>query len=312
MSLNAKVNFSNFLTAGAVAAVNNNQVQYPEIHGSSVALRQALDMPQINASLSVEQSQYFKSLSSQNSNQQASMNAYQVPQPVQYSASYASNNSYVDQVVSSQQAPTRKQRARVPPPSKIPSTAVEMPGDTLNNIGYLDVQFGQLEFGNEEAFDVITDKFNATIDSSQSVTGDVTADYQTKSSVQQQQNVLASQMIPSADVLSGQNDGLSTAYNQRGGSVQQSVSVGSNISNSAGKLESKLHIPTPNCSNKTQFQLLNNWLKLIITGMRSVRLQHRAIIISLLTITTCRIVRLVAINREPISKVTAIQTTRNK
>ncbi|XP_037046077.1 protein lingerer isoform X31 [Bradysia coprophila] len=219
---------------GAVAAVNNNQVQYPEIHGSSVALRQALDLPQINASsLSVEQSQYFKSLSSQNSNQQASMNAYQVPQPVQYSTSYSSNNSYVDQVVSSQQAPTRKPRARVPPPSKIPSTAVEMPGDTLNNIGYLDVQFGQLEFGNEEAFDAITDKFNATIDSSQSVTGDVTTDYQTKSSVQQQQNVLASQMIPTADVLSGQSDGLSTAYNQRGGSVQQSVSVGSNISNSA-------------------------------------------------------------------------------
>ncbi|XP_037046050.1 protein lingerer isoform X7 [Bradysia coprophila] len=225
---------SSTATAGAVAAVNNNQVQYPEIHGSSVALRQALDLPQINASsLSVEQSQYFKSLSSQNSNQQASMNAYQVPQPVQYSTSYSSNNSYVDQVVSSQQAPTRKPRARVPPPSKIPSTAVEMPGDTLNNIGYLDVQFGQLEFGNEEAFDAITDKFNATIDSSQSVTGDVTTDYQTKSSVQQQQNVLASQMIPTADVLSGQSDGLSTAYNQRGGSVQQSVSVGSNISNSA-------------------------------------------------------------------------------
>lgn len=223
-----------------MAAVNNNQVQYPEIHGSSVALRQALDLPQINASsLSVEQSQYFKSLSSQNSNQQASMNAYQVPQPVlpvQYSTSYASNNSYVDQVVSSQQAPTRKPRARVPPPSKIPSTAVEMPGDTLNNIGYLDVQFGQLEFGNEESFDAISDKFNASIDNSQSSAGDVATDYQTKSSVQQQQqNVLASQMIPSSDVLSGQSDGLSTAYNQRGGSVQQSVSVGSNISNSAGK-----------------------------------------------------------------------------
>lgn len=225
-----------------MAAVNNNQVQYPEIHGSSAALRQALDLPQINASLSVEQSQYFKSLSSQNSNQQASLNAYQVPQPVQYSTSYTSNNSYVDQVVSSQQAPVRKQtRARVPPPSKIPSTAVEMPGDTLNNIGYLDVQFGQLEFGNEESFDTITDKFSATIDNSQTVTSDVTPDYQTKSSVQQQQSVLTSQMIPSTDVLSSQNDGLSTSYNQRGGSVQQSVSVGSNISSSAaGKFQNKI------------------------------------------------------------------------
>ncbi|XP_063238119.1 protein lingerer isoform X3 [Bacillus rossius redtenbacheri] len=45
---------------------------------------------------------------------------------------------------------TKTQRPRVPPPSKIPSSAVEMPGDAVsNNIAYLDVQFGGLEFGSE-------------------------------------------------------------------------------------------------------------------------------------------------------------------
>lgn len=39
-----------------------------------------------------------------------------------------------------------KQRPRVPPPSKIPATAVEMPGDAVNSsMGLLDVQFGALD-----------------------------------------------------------------------------------------------------------------------------------------------------------------------
>lgn len=41
-----------------------------------------------------------------------------------------------------------KQRPRIPPPSKIPSSAVEMPGDAVNSsIGILDVQFGAMDFG---------------------------------------------------------------------------------------------------------------------------------------------------------------------
>lgn len=40
----------------------------------------------------------------------------------------------------------------MPPPSKIPSTAVEMPGDAVNSgIGFLDVQFGALEFGSDSS-----------------------------------------------------------------------------------------------------------------------------------------------------------------
>lgn len=46
---------------------------------------------------------------------------------------------------------------------QIPSTAVEMPGDSLNNIGYLDVQFGALDFGTEDTFENIPDKFNTSV-----------------------------------------------------------------------------------------------------------------------------------------------------
>ncbi|XP_050299460.1 protein lingerer isoform X2 [Anthonomus grandis grandis] len=51
------------------------------------------------------------------------------------------------EVVGGQQTqPQRsKQRARVPPPSKIPASAVEMPGDLNSSITYLDVQFGALD-----------------------------------------------------------------------------------------------------------------------------------------------------------------------
>lgn len=57
-------------------------------------------------------------------------------------------SSYEPLVISSQPQRSVKQRPRLPPPSKIPSTAVEMPGDTSNSsISFLDVQFGALEFG---------------------------------------------------------------------------------------------------------------------------------------------------------------------
>ncbi|XP_023013390.2 ubiquitin-associated protein-like lingerer isoform X1 [Leptinotarsa decemlineata] len=52
----------------------------------------------------------------------------------------------VQESVPTQQPPRAKtQRARVPPPSKIPASAVEMPGDLNSSIGYLDVQFGAMD-----------------------------------------------------------------------------------------------------------------------------------------------------------------------
>lgn len=131
-------------------------------------------------------------------------------------------------------------RARVPPPSKIPSSAVEMP-DTLSNIGYLDVQFGALDFGSEETFDTISDKFQTSniVDNTQNVTAsEVSTDYQTKTVVTQGPNSLQqSQLISNSDPLSGPNDNLSTAgYNQRqNSSVSQTASANTLANASAGK-----------------------------------------------------------------------------
>lgn len=112
---------------------------------------------------------------SNNSYPVTSSTAYQPPSPpsgfTSTSASYSTSNyvgsanSYTNQMqeqtlesssVTSQcptqtmPSRTKTQRPRVPPPSKIPSSAVEMPGDAINSsIGYLDVQFGGLEFGSE-------------------------------------------------------------------------------------------------------------------------------------------------------------------
>ncbi|KAL3285848.1 hypothetical protein HHI36_000368 [Cryptolaemus montrouzieri] len=52
----------------------------------------------------------------------------------------------------------KTQRARVPPPSKIPASAVEMPGDLNSSIGYLDVQFGAMDFmSDSSSFDGVVD-----------------------------------------------------------------------------------------------------------------------------------------------------------
>lgn len=74
---------SGSVTASVADAVN--PVQFPELHQSkgsmaSQHLRQTIDMAPMNSSssLSAEQSQYFNSLSSQNSNQQPAVNSYQV------------------------------------------------------------------------------------------------------------------------------------------------------------------------------------------------------------------------------------------
>lgn len=42
---------------------------------------------------------------------------------------------------------------------QIPASAVEMPGDLNSSVGYLDVQFGALDFMDGNTFDGVTDKF---------------------------------------------------------------------------------------------------------------------------------------------------------
>lgn len=199
----ADTTFTNAATAAA-NLVQQHQQGAPQIKSS--------------ATLSAEQSQYFNSLSSQNAAAAASAQQSGVPTYAQsagqYPTSYANvfatsaanvNNvnagvpGVVDQSQQQQQAQVRRPpRAKLPPPSKIPSTAVEMPGDTLNNAGYLDVQFGGLDFGTDDSFDALPEKFNAAVNLEQQqqaqqdvVSGSGVNDYQgNKSSVQQQQSAL--------------------------------------------------------------------------------------------------------------------------
>ncbi|XP_054736612.1 protein lingerer isoform X11 [Anastrepha obliqua] len=252
--------FSNAATAAAnlVQQVQQQQQTQTQIKAS--------------ATLSAEQSQYFNSLTSQNAaavqqplqqqQQQLAATYAQNAAAVQYPTSYANvfgsaaaattaaapglgvvgaDQSQISGGV--QQPQVRRARAKLPPPSKIPSTAVEMPGDTLNNIGYLDVQFGGLDFGTEESFDALPEKFGAavTIDGQQQQQQtqsqqlvqsqqDVTTDYQSKSNVQQQQSTLSSG-LQSAQL----GDTLSSSYAQRATAAvpqqqqQQVVSGGSGV-----------------------------------------------------------------------------------
>lgn len=125
------------------ASVNaGNQFDHSTSSAAS-QIRQALEIPQ---TLTAEQSQYFNTLSSQNNNM------------VQYGFD---DQTGVNQGTTRQQQ--QRTRARLPPPSKIPSTAVEMPGDGMNV--YLGVQFGELDFGTvgtEENYE--SEKYSSAID----------------------------------------------------------------------------------------------------------------------------------------------------
>lgn len=187
-------------STSTAAALKNGQ--YDAMHTATAAaaqLRQALEMPLgQSASLSAEQSQYFNTLGSQN-------------------ASYSSSVQYPYNDQANSQAPRQQQqrpRARVPPPSKIPSTAVEMPGDGMNV--YLGVQFGELDFGTggtEESYE--TDKYASGLD--QSGGDDYSTSKTTGVSKGSQSHPLDALQSPQLVVSSSaaQSD-LSTGYVQRG------------------------------------------------------------------------------------------------
>ncbi|XP_013113781.2 protein lingerer isoform X3 [Stomoxys calcitrans] len=225
-----------------------------------------------STTLSVEQSQYFNSLTSQNSagqsvvgnvQQQQPMASYaQNPNSVQYPTSYANvfgtgtsstgsstaiSSDPTSQMQSGQQPQVRRARAKLPPPSKIPSSAVEMPSDSLNNIGYIDVQFGGLDFNTDESFENLSEKFNTsvTLDSQQTqqqaqqkslvqspqdVSGSA---YDQTKAVTQQQSLTAG--LPNSHLVA---DTLTAAgYTQRTASQQQQQQTQqiSGVSGSAGQ-----------------------------------------------------------------------------
>lgn len=181
--------------------------QYGELHSQMPpSMGQQSSVP-----LSAEQSQYFNTLGSQNSGPAA---AYQSSVQYNYNDGQQAPRSQQQQ---QQQAQQQRSRApRVPPPSKIPSSAVEMPDVDLP--AYLDVQFGGLDFGTgtEESYE--TDKFTQGIDQS---TGD---DYSKGSNVvtskgagtQGLGGLQPSQLIQNADSISSSTQAdLSSGYAQR-------------------------------------------------------------------------------------------------
>lgn len=138
--------------------------------------------------------------------------------------------------------------------------------DTLSNIGYLDVQFGALDFGSEEAFDTISDKFQSSniVDNSQNVaTSDVATDYQSKS--QGTNSLQQSQLISNSDALTGQTENLSTTgYSQRQNSsvVQTQTASANTLANaSAGKRFYLLTFPQFNHIESLIFMCYFNFKK---------------------------------------------------
>ena len=125
---------------------------------------------------------------------------------------------------------TKAQRARVPPPSKIPASAVEMPGDIDSSITYLDVQFGAMDFmSDSSSFDgVVDNKFspttdtnltstiqtpNSNIDLNQPVQNPPLDVYSSKSNTQQSSITTAlSQNITNADTIPQTNEHLTATY----------------------------------------------------------------------------------------------------
>lgn len=177
-----------------------------------------------SATLSAEQSQYFNSLTSQGASPTAAAAAAAAaaqpsiagvygsqstgsaaPYPSTYANVFASapgsSVGTPNSSEQSQQPQVRRARVKLPPPSKIPSTAVEMPGDNaLNNIGYLDVQFGAMDFGTDDTFDALPEKFNSSvgIDGQQQQQQD---DYQ-QAKTQQQQQAALSAGLQNAQIVS--------------------------------------------------------------------------------------------------------------
>ncbi|KAH8257849.1 hypothetical protein KR038_002141 [Drosophila bunnanda] len=192
-----------FSSAASAAATLVQQAQQQQLQQQTTPIKPS-------ATLSAEQSQYFNSLSSQGASpgsaavqpapagytqnpvaaySQTSANVGVSQFPSTYANVFASGTAAGAAGEQSQQQPVRRARVKLPPPSKIPASAVEMPGDNaLNNIGYLDVQFGALDFGTDDGFDAVPEKVGAgySIDSQQQQQQQ--DDYQSKS--QQQQSAL--------------------------------------------------------------------------------------------------------------------------
>ncbi|KAI5745487.1 hypothetical protein M8J76_011458 [Diaphorina citri] len=152
-TLNASFNSTEAPVESSTVAPTSNNTTVEELRPPSPVT--------MSSTLTAAQSQYLSQLTQQAQSQasQPSYAAVSSPStPVSYTTGTEFVNSYsttLNDIGNTQQVlPQRSKapRTRVPPPSKIPASAVEMPpGDTSGSagLGTIDVQFGALDFGSE-------------------------------------------------------------------------------------------------------------------------------------------------------------------
>ncbi|KAK6642787.1 hypothetical protein RUM43_004289 [Polyplax serrata] len=171
-----------------------------------------------------------------------------------------------DSVQSSQPARAKTQRARVPPPSKIPQSAVEMPDDAINtSISFLDVQFGGLEFGSEgsafEGAGSATSASTATETSSTPTTTDTQNSaldgYATtsSSSVKNNQATLVSALTAKSVLTSNEALSMQSSSDHKTSfSTPSSRVASSNSGLDLSKSDVGLSYPTHNAANYQSYQ----------------------------------------------------------
>lgn len=100
-----------------------------------------------------------------------------------------------------------------------------MPGDSLNNIGYLDVQFGGLDFGTDDSFENLSEKLNNSVN-----LGGGDGQQQSQQQQQQQQQKSLTQSPP--DVSSSYEQSKSVVTHQQQQQQQQSALTSAGLQNS--------------------------------------------------------------------------------
>ncbi|KAJ8946416.1 hypothetical protein NQ314_008898 [Rhamnusium bicolor] len=213
-----------------VGTLTAAQTQYfSQLQQNSDSLNKQYAQSQTYQSQSYEKSQapYNNTTSQPYSNAQQYVNQTNTYANTGYQPVNSGYNSAQEPVPTQQPTRTKTQRARVPPPSKIPASAVEMPGDLNSSIGYLDVQFGAMDL----------------IDSTSSFEGGIDGKY----SSTQSNNLDASAVVPASNLdlnTSNQNSTLD-AYSPK---TNTQSSISSALSQSLSNTDS---IPQPTSEHLT-------------------------------------------------------------
>lgn len=146
------------------------------------------------------------------------------------SGNYAQVQS--EQTVVHQPTRTKTQRARVPPPSKIPSSAVEMPGELNSSIGYLDVQFGAMDLIDANS------SFDNTIDSTKYNNSQTNNMESSSTASSANLDLNSSNQNPNLDVYSAKTITQSSISS----ALSQGVSILTTVHNEYVKMKHRIYI----------------------------------------------------------------------